>query len=272
MGRGLRFAAVSVVAVFGLLLSAASASATFHLMKIREISPGTDGLDNSFVEVQMYAPLQNFLSNGAQVLVCNSGCSPNPVIFSPFTNVANGNSQDTVLFGDTGVGTGSKDFNVNLNLDAIKAGGTVCYLSEPGFHDCVSWGNFSAGSTLTGTYGSVAATGTPASALTSGMALRRSIGANCSSALDPNDDTNDSAADFAAVTPNPRPNSVAPTEMPCAATGPTGSPPQPSGSAAAKKKKKKCKKRKKGLAGGGAPTGGGAPAYSAKKKACKKKK
>jgi hypothetical protein len=271
MGRGSRFAAVSAVTVLGLLLSAASSSATFHLMKIREISPGTNGFDDSYVEVQMYAPFQNFLSGGAQVLVCNSDCSPNPVTFSPFANVANGNSQDTVLFGDSGIDAGSKDFNVNLNLDAIKAGGAVCYLSEPGFHDCLSWGNFSANSTLTGTYGSVASTGTPAPALSSGMALRRSIAANCLTALDPADDTDNSSADFSAATPNPRPNSVAPTEMPCTATVPTGAPSQPAGSTTAKKKKKKCRKRKKSSAGSGAPTsGGGAPAYSAKKK-CKKK-
>ena len=50
----------------------------------------------------------------------------------------------------------SKDFNVDLNLNAIKAGGAVCYLSEPGFRDCVSWGNFSANSTLTANYGTTA--------------------------------------------------------------------------------------------------------------------
>ena len=91
--------------------------------------------------------------------------------------MANGHNQDTVLFADSGIGSGSKDFNVNLNLDSIQAGGAVCYLSEVGFADCVSWGNFSANSTLMTNYGTSA--GTPAPALTSGMALRRSIAPGC---------------------------------------------------------------------------------------------
>ena len=70
-------------------------------MKIREISPGTDGQDDSYVEVQMYAPFQNFLSGGAALLVCNPGCTPTPTTLSPFTDVAHGDSQDTVVFGDT---------------------------------------------------------------------------------------------------------------------------------------------------------------------------
>ena len=178
MGRGKRFAAVLGTAAFAMLLDAGSASATFHLTKVREISPG-NGSDNSYVEVQMYAPFPNFLSNGAKIAVCNNTCSLAPAEFSGFSNVANGNSQDTVLFGDTGVPSGSKDFNVNLNLQDDQAGGAVCYVSEPGYSDCVSWGNFSANSTLTMNYDSSAAPGTPAPALTSGMALRRSISAAC---------------------------------------------------------------------------------------------
>ena len=212
-------------------------------MKIREISPGTDGQDDSFVEVQMYASFQNFLSGGASLLVCNAGCTPTPVTFSPFTDVAHGDSQDTVVFGDSGVASGSKDFNVNLNLDQNKAGGAVCYLSEPGFHDCVAWGTFSAASTLTGAHGTAADPGPPAAALTSGMALRRSIAAGCPTLLEASDDTNNSAADFSAATPNPRPNSVTPSEVPCAPTGGGGPTGNPSPSPAPKKKCKKAKKR-----------------------------
>jgi hypothetical protein len=262
---------IGVIAT-GMLVMAASASATFHLIKVREVSPGTNGLDNSYVEVQMYAPFQQYLSGGAKVAVCNSTCSLIPAEFTNFTDVANGDSQDTVVFGDSGVPGGSKDFDVDLNLDQFKPGGAACYVSEPGYSDCVSWGNFSANSALTANYDGSANPGTPAAALTSGMALRRSIAAGCPTALEASDDTNNSAADFAVTTPNPRPNSVAPTETTCgSSTAPTGYPSQPSGPGATKKKK--CKKRKKSSAGSGAPnTGGGAPAYSAKKKKCKKKR
>lgn len=173
--------------------------------------------------------------------------------------MSNGANQSTVVFGDDGLPGGSKDFPVNLNLDAIAAGGAVCYLSEPGFSDCVSWGNFNANSTLMANYGTIA--GTPASALSSGMALRRSIAVGCGTALEAGDDTNNSAADFAVTTPNPRPNSVAPSEVTCGSSTPTGYPTQPNAPGAAKKK---CKKRKKA-------SGGGNTGYAAKKK-CKKKR
>jgi hypothetical protein len=91
------------------------------------------------------------------------------------------------------------------------------------------------------------------------MALRRSISAGCPTALEASDDTNNSAADFAVTSPNPRPNSVAPTETTCGTTTPpTGYPTQPSGTGAATKKKK-CKKKKHRSA-------------AAAKKKCKKKR
>jgi hypothetical protein len=261
-----------VAVTAALLVGASSASATYHLMKIREVSSGTGAADSSYVEVQMYFDFQNFLSNGAKLVRCDASCS-SPTTFSPFTDVANGHNQDTVLFADSGVGAGSKDFNVNLNLDSIQAGGAVCYLSEPGFADCVSWGNFSADNVLMSNYGTSA--GPPAPALVSGMALRRSIAAGCSTLLEASDDTNDSAADFSLTTPAPRSNSGAPIETPCTSSGggPTGYPP-PSGSPTAPAAtKKKCKKhRSSGRSGatGGGSTGVGA--YAAKKHKCKKHK
>jgi hypothetical protein len=230
---------------------ASAASASFHEMKIREVSPGS-GADNSYVEIQAYSAGERFLSLGAKVVRCNATCS-SPTVFSPFSDVANGADQMTVLFGDSGLAT--KDFPVDLNLDSIMAGGAVCYLSEPGFSDCVSWGNFSADSFLMANYGTTA--GTPAPALVSGMALRRSISAGlCPTALDPLDDTNSSLADFTQTAPDPRPNSSAPIETPCGGSTPVAVPTT---------HKKKCKKRRKPAV----PTG---PAYSAKKHKCKKKR
>lgn len=249
------------VALVGIGVITASASASFHEMKIREVSAGTGPSDTSYAEIQMYAPGQEFLHLGAQLVVCNATCS-SPAPFGSFTDVPNGANQSTVVFGDSGLT--SKDFSVDLNLDGVAAGGALCYLSEPGFNDCVSWGTFSANSTLMGSYGTSA--GTPASALTPGMALRRSIAAGCPTALEPSDDTDNSAADFSVTTPNPRPNSVAPTEATCSSglPIPTASPPV--------KKKKKCKKRKRTSTTPGSGSGtANPPAYAAKKK-CKKKK
>jgi hypothetical protein len=247
MSASRKFVLAFVLALAGLAGAAASASATFHFMKIREVSAGTGAPDSSYLEVQMYAPFQNFLSNGAALLTCNSDCSTTHM-FSPFTNVANGNSQDTVVFGDSGLASASKDFNVDLNLNNISAAGAVCYLGEPGYRDCVAWGTFTGASTLTGTYGTVANPGAPAPALVSGAALRRLIAPGCATLLEASDDTNNSSVDFSSVTPSPRPNSLAPTEAPCGpgggGGGPTGYPPTSSPPAAPPTTKKKCKKHK----------------------------
>ncbi len=88
-------------------------------------------------------------------------------------------------------------------------GGAVCWETI----DCVSWGNFSG--SLPSPAGEPAAPG----GIPDGMALRRSIDADCPTALDPEDDRDNSAADFALVFPAPRPNSVVPTEHSCAGSG-----------------------------------------------------
>jgi hypothetical protein len=237
-------------------------------MKVREISPGNGTPNTSYVEVQMYAPFQQFLSP-AKIVVCNDICSVFPREITGFSTVPNGNNQDTVLFGDSAVA--SKDFNADLDLDSIEAGGAVCYVSEPGYTDCVSWGNFNNNSALTSRYDLSADPGTPAPALTDGMALRRSISAGCPTTLEASDDTNDSAADFAVTSPNPRTNSTTPTEVPCGGSSPPGGAPSPNAPGA--KKKKKCKKHKKSSASPGTGSGtSNPPAYSAKKKKCKKKR
>ena len=156
------------------------------------------------------------------------------------------------MIGDSGLASGSKDFTRDLNIDSVAAGGAACYVSEPGFSDCVSWGTFSNNASLMSHYDASADSGSPAPALSSGMALRRSISPACPTALDASDDTNNSAADFA------------PTEITCGPPVITGYPTQPVAPGTSKKKKK-CKKRKR--SSGAEP----APAYVAKKK-CKKKR
>jgi hypothetical protein len=259
------FAALALTTV-GLAGVASSAGASYHEMKIREVSAGNGTADTSYIEVQAYAPGQNYLSLGAKLAVCiNPSCIITPAEYGGFTIVASGANQMTVVFGDTAVPANQKDFTVpDLDLEDGAAGGAACYVSEPGFADCVSWGNFGADAVLSSNYGTVA--GPPAPALTAGSALRRSIAPGCPTLLEPADDSNNSAADFAVTAQNPRPNSVPPTEAACAGTAPT----QPSGTGA--KKKKKCKKRKGSSTKPGTGSGpANPPGYAAKKK-CKKKK
>src|SRR5882757_8337789 len=125
------------------LVLASSASASFHEIKIREVSGITAaGANDSYVEVQMYQAGQNFLSGGAGLFTCDATCATThsypPTGFFP--DVADGDNQRTVLFGDAGLTSPPPDDIVDLNLDAIAAGGAVCYTVLPSlagpFRDC----------------------------------------------------------------------------------------------------------------------------------------
>jgi hypothetical protein len=212
--------------VAALAFDAAPAQATFHLVKIREVYPGSGASPEAeYVELQMYASGQDlvaghvldfFDATGAQVATATFG-----------GNVANGANQSTLVaatpaaesqFGivaDTAMPGGSLD----------PAGGAACWESL----DCVSWGSFH-GSALS-------PTGSPADPLgiPDGMALRRTIAPGCPTLLEASDDTDGSAADFTDAFPGPRPNSVAPSEHACAPQGATenGYPPPGGGAGGA---------------------------------------
>jgi hypothetical protein len=238
-------------ALLTLLLGAVPAVANFHLTKIREVSTGS-GADTSYVELQAWTSGQNYLG-GHTIKLYNATALTHTFTFPsmPVPAVPNGANQSTVLVGDASA-PGAPDFTESgFVLNA--AAGAACFDAIP--VDCVSWG--------AGTSASLpGAPGPPASALSSGMALTRTIAPGCPTLLESGDDSDNSAADFSLISPNPRNNSVTPTEMACGptggGTGPSGYPtPTPYPSATAKKK---CKKHK--------PSTG---AYSAKKK-CKKRR
>jgi hypothetical protein len=231
------------------LLGATPAAANFHLMKIREASTGS-AADTSYVELQMWAPGQNYVG-GHTIKLYNGTALTHTFTFPsvPVPAVPNGASQATILVGDSNA-PGTPDFSESgFVLNA--AAGAACFDSIP--VDCVSWG--------TGTSASLPGTaGSPASALSSGMALTRTIAPGCPTLLESSDDTDNSTADFSLSSPNPRNNSVTPTETPCAPVGGAGTTTPAPVPASGTTAKKKCKKHKKS-------TG----AYSAKKK-CKKRK
>ncbi|HET7589593.1 MAG TPA: hypothetical protein VFK14_05350, partial [Solirubrobacterales bacterium] len=79
--------------------------------------------------------------------------------------------------------------------------------------DCVSWGSFS------GSLPSEAGSPASPSGIPDAMALRRTIAPGCASLLEPTDDRDNSAADFSPVFPEPRPNSVPPSERACGSAG-----------------------------------------------------
>lgn len=207
MSRGRRqiFAAATVL-VFVLSI-APPASATFHLIQIREVFPGsTSNPQAEYVELQMYESDQNFVGGHVLRTYDASGSSTKANVLG--SDVPNGANQRTVL-----IATPEAEAQFGLQTDAAlipsgqldPAAGAVCWEAL----DCVTWGGF-AGSTPS-------PTGSPADpfGIPNGMALRRSIASHCPSLLEESDDSDNSAADFADAFPAPRPNSATPAEQAC---------------------------------------------------------
>ncbi len=258
-GRVIRILVAAAIVGVGFGAVASSASANFHLMKVRAVFLGAEVMDDfSFIELQMTADGQN-LTAGHNVTIHNAGGTVTTTI--PLVNVPNGQNQRTILIGDTGT-TGPPDVikaGLRNDLAANLAGGAVCFDTV----DCFSWGAFVGNVTPL-----PSSAGTPDDGLSQNMVNARGIGAGCATALDDADDTNNSQADFNPVIGFPlRNNAGVPTEVPCtppATTSPTPSTPAPA------KKAKKCKKaKKKGTTG---PSPKSAEAAAKKKGGCKTKK
>lgn len=213
MSRGL-LAWVAAAAVGVGLVAAPAAHATFHLIKVREVYPGS--ADDSYVELQMYAAGQSFLATHAMTVYNSSGTL---VHSSRFTSgVANAENQATILIGDSGVQAefGVAPDLVDSALTIPAAGGAVCWNAGGLPADCAAWGDFHGGEALelaTGT-----SVGSPASpsGIAAGKAIRRTIEPGCPTLLEETDDSDDSATDFSEVTPAPRDNASPITEKSCA--------------------------------------------------------
>jgi hypothetical protein len=187
-------------------------------MYVREVYAGSDSFPAAdYVELQMWAPGQNFVGGHTITVYGPTGSEVASATFP--TEVPNGANQSTIV-----AATPEAESQFNIRADVAlqlkpaskieRSGGAACWEGL----DCVAWGSFS-GSALSATGPPAAPAGIP-----SGMALRRSIARNCASLLEASDDRDNSAGDFDVVFPNPRPNSVPPTEKPCTgqASGPGG--------------------------------------------------
>ena len=191
-----RIAAVLILA----LAVAAPAVASFHLMKIMEVFPGTVSDPNAqYVMIRSYAAGQSFLGSH-KIHVYNA--SGTEVAGSPFTfpgSVANGPDQMEVLIA-TGEAASLFNLTADLTMTAVLplAGGMVCYDAI----DCVSWGSYHGSST------SPSPTGTPFNApvgLVQGQTMQRRLDICMgTTTLEACDDTNDSANDFIFATPAPK--------------------------------------------------------------------
>ena len=87
---------VAVLALGGLGAFAGPAQATFHLMKVSEVMPGTAVNPNAeYVELQMYAPLQNFVGGHKVTFYGPTSTPTGTCTFA--SDVANGQNQNTLL-------------------------------------------------------------------------------------------------------------------------------------------------------------------------------
>lgn len=204
----MRFLRFALLVTSFTLATAAPAGATFHEIWIREVYAGSLLVPGSqYVELQMWSAGQERVDGHELRTYTKNGSvqSTNPFT----TDVANGASQSTILVGTSAV---EDEFGVTPDVTLASGaidpdGGAVCWEEL----DCVSWGDFN------GSLPSPA--GSPAPAIPSGMALRRTIAPLCPTALDGGDDRNDSATDFSVASPAPRPNSSPPSETRCASGG-----------------------------------------------------
>ena len=208
MGRR-RLATSALAALAAALVWAPAAQASFHLMSIREVYPGSVAHPSSgYVELQMYAAGQNFVSGQALTVYNAAGAATGTFTFG--SNVANAANQQTILIGDSGTQSAfgvSPDLAVS-GIGIAAAGGAACWA---GSIDCVSWGSF--GGTTPSPSGSPA----DPSGIPDGEALRRTIEPACSTLLEGVDDSNQSANDFSDATPDPRSNSSPIVETACTA-------------------------------------------------------
>jgi hypothetical protein len=195
---------IALLTAMALQAFSASALATFHEMSIREVYAGTP--ESQYVELQMWAAGQNLVGGHVLRTYSAAGVATSTSTFA--ADVANGANQSTILLATPGA---EAEFGVTADTSLAAGsldpnGGAVCWETL----DCVAWGSFSGFASA-----APSPTGTPAAAIPAGMALRRTIAPGCATLLEPTDDRDNSAADFTAVFPAPRPNSVAPSEHRC---------------------------------------------------------
>src|SRR5690242_19968190 len=213
MGR--RTAAlIAAATVLGGLILAPPAAATFHLIKVREVYPGSE--NDSYVELQMYASGQIFLATHSMTVYSSAGTLVHKSTFS--AGVANGENQATVLIGDSNVQSsfGLAPDLVDSELSLPAAGGAVCWNAGGIPADCVAWGNFKGSAAFETATGTSAGSPASPSGIAAGKAIRRTIEPGCPTLLEESDDSDDSATDFSEVPPAPRDNASPITEKTCA--------------------------------------------------------
>jgi hypothetical protein len=209
------------VALAASLIWASLAPAAHHLVRIRQVYPGSAATPNAeFVALQLTGAGENqfTFSGGSSVRLYDAaGAQTNVATFT--SNPPNGENQRIVLVATaTAAATFAgvpPELQFASDTDSLSdAGGAACFTSVffAGV-DCVGWGTLSFGSPPS-------PVGTVEPAIPADQILERSIAAGCSTLFETADDTNDSAADFAPSAGFTLRNNTSPiSEMPCSSGG-----------------------------------------------------
>jgi hypothetical protein len=186
---------ISTRLVLTLLVLPAAAHAQFDMVKIVEVFAGPGP---QYVMLQSYAAGQDQLTGHSLLVYDASGSLVQTNTFPSPDGIAGALNQAAILIGTSNV-AGTFGITVDLDMPApamSATGGKVCW--DATLVDCVAWGNYSGSSTGVG---SAAVPG----GIPSGKAIRRDLAIlGGATILEATDDTNDSAADFDLVDPQPR--------------------------------------------------------------------
>src|SRR5881396_2841385 len=121
-----RLTLVLCSAAIAALALPASALATFHLMDVREVFPGSTGHSGEdYVELQMYASGQNHVGGHALTVYAANGTVAATATFPPAPggDVPNGQNQQTILIGAANSVFGVTPDLVESDLTAINPNG-----------------------------------------------------------------------------------------------------------------------------------------------------
>ena len=206
-----RVAKIVTLALLGCCATAAFAPpaiAGVEEIMVREVYAG-GGTNDSYVVLQASVPEENDVTGSSLTAYGIAGTVLGTGTFQ--NDVVHGDSQMTLLIADSGYVNSQLAGPVpNVTMPSLNlnpSGGAVCWES----FDCVSWGDF------TGTTPSPTGENAPAMTSSQLYALNRDINHGCPGALDADDDTDNSIADFSKRMPNPRNNNSTISEIVCSA-------------------------------------------------------
>jgi MYXO-CTERM domain-containing protein len=195
----------SLVIGLALLFTAAPASASFHLMKVVEVFPGTPAAPQAqYVVIQMYSGNQNFVSGHSIFVYDAAGTRIGQFTFPAAVPI--GTSQAKILIATPQAATffgvtADLAMTATIPLDA----GAVCFEAL----DCVAWGDYTGAGAVGTPFNSPGAvvSNQPGLGLVPGQAIKRRLDiAGGPTTLENADDTQDSANDFVLALPAPRNN------------------------------------------------------------------